>query len=160
MKRQAEREYLLRETTQRIRQSLDLATIFNTAAEEIRPLINADRVGIFKFDPDSNFNDGEFVSESVVAGFKSALAAKIHDHCFGDQYAIYYQQGRIQVVNDIDNAELKDCHRDVLAQFQIRANLVVPLLQGANLWGLLCIHQCSTPRHWETFEIELIQQIA
>ena len=160
IKQQAEREYLLRETTQRIRQSLNLTAIFNTAVEEIRQLINVDRVGIFKFDPDSNFNDGEFVSESVVVGFKSALAAKIHDHCFGDQYAIYYQQGRIQVVDNIDNAGLLDCHHDVLAQFQIRANLVVPLLQGKNLWGLLCIHQCSAPRHWETFEIELVQQIA
>ncbi|MDD1416001.1 GAF domain-containing protein, partial [Dolichospermum sp. ST_con] len=160
IKQQAEREYLLRQTTQRIRQSLDLVTIFNTATEEIRQLINVDRVGIFKFDPDSNFNDGEFVSESVVAGFKSALETKIHDHCFGEQYAIYYQQGRIQVVDDIDNAGLIDCHHDVLAQFQIRANLVVPLLQRENLWGLLCIHQCSALHHWETFEIELVQQIA
>ncbi|MBD2295689.1 GAF domain-containing protein [Anabaena sphaerica FACHB-251] len=157
---QAQREHLLRETTQRIRQSLDLATIFNTAAEEIRQLINADRVGIFKFDPDSNFNHGEFVSESVVTGFKSALENKINDHCFGEQYAAYYQQGRMQVVADIENGGLSECHRSILAQFQVRANLIVPLLQGKKLWGLLCIHQCSAPRHWETFEIELVQQIA
>lgn len=160
IQQQAEREHLLRETTQRIRQSLDLATIFNTATQEIRQLINADRVGIFRFDPDSNFNDGEIVSESVVAGFISALATKIHDHCFGEQYALYYQQGRIQVVDDIDNTGLIDCHREVLVQFQVRANLVVPLLQGENLWGLLCIHQCSQTRHWQEFEIELVKQIA
>ena len=160
IKQQAQREYLLRETTQRIRQSLDLSTIFNTASAEIRQLINADRVGIFKFDPDSNFHYGEFVSESVVAGFKSALAAKVQDDCFGEQYAPYYQQGRIQVVDDIDNAGLTDCHRDILAQFQIRANLTVPLLHGENLWGLLCIHQCSVPRHWQDFEVELVQQLA
>jgi PAS domain S-box-containing protein len=160
IKQQAEREHLLLETTQRIRESLDLATIFNTATQEIRQLINADRVGIFKFDPDSNFNDGEFVSESVVTGFNSVLEAKIHDHCFGEQYAPYYQQGRIQIVDDIYNAGLTDCHRDVLAQFQVRANLTVPLLQGKNLWGLLCIHQCSETRHWQEFEIELVKQIA
>jgi PAS domain S-box-containing protein len=160
IKQQAEREHLLLQTTQRIRQSLDLSSIFNTATQEIRQLINADRVGIFKLDPDSNFNDGEFVSESVVAGFTSALGVKIHDHCFGEQYAAYYQQGRIQVIDNIDNAGLTDCHRDVLAQFQIRANLVVPLLEGENLWGLLCIHQCSQLRHWQDFEIELVQQIA
>jgi PAS domain S-box-containing protein len=160
IKQQAEREHLLLETTQRIRQSLDLATIFNTGVEETRQFINADRVAIFKFYPSSNFNDGEFVSESVATGFKSALETKIHDHCFGEQYAIYYQQGRIQVIDDIDNAGLTDCHHDVLAQFQIRANLVVPLIQGELLWGLLCIHQCSAPRHWESFEIELVQQIA
>ena len=160
IQQQAEREHLLLETTQRIRQSLDLATIFNTATEEIRQLINVDRVGILRFDPDSNCQDGEFVSESVIAGVKSALAAKINDHCFGEEYAVYYQQGRIQVVDNIDNAGLRDCHREVLEQFQVKANLVVPLLQGENLWGLLCIHQCSVPRHWEDFEIELVQQIA
>ncbi|WP_071190003.1 PAS domain S-box protein [Trichormus sp. NMC-1] len=160
IKQQAEREHLLLQTTQRIRQYLDLSSIFNTATQEIRQLINADRVGIFKFAPHSNFNDGEFVSESVVGGFKSALKIKIHDHCFGEQYAAYYHLGKMHVVDDINNAGLTDCHRDVLAQFQIRANLVVTLLEGENLWGLLCIHQCSQPRDWQDFEIELVQQIA
>lgn len=160
IKQQAEREYLLRETTQRIRQSLDLRTIFNTAAEEIRQLINADRVGIFKFDTDSNFNYGEFVSESVVSGFISALENKVHDQCFGERFSPDYAAGRMQIVDDIDNAGLADCHRDILARFQVRANLVVPLIQGKTLWGLLCIHQCSQPRHWQDFEIELVQQIA
>ncbi|MFN7658605.1 MAG: GAF domain-containing protein, partial [Dolichospermum sp.] len=42
----------------------------------------------------------------------------------------------------------------------MKANLVVPLIEGKNLWGLLCIHQCSQTRHWQDFEIELVQQIA
>lgn len=160
IKQQAEREHLLWETTQRIRQSLDLRTIFNTAAAEIRQLINADRVGIFKFDPDSNFTYGEFVSESVVSGFISALENKVHDQCFGERFSPNYAAGKMQIVDDIDNAGLTDCHRDILAQFQVRANLIVPLIQGKTLWGLLCIHQCSQPRHWEDFEIELVQQVA
>ncbi len=53
-----------------------------------------------------------------------------------------------------------DCHRDVLAQFQVRANLVIPLLCGNNLWGLVCIHQCAHTRQWQEHEIDLIQQIA
>ncbi|MEE3717068.1 GAF domain-containing protein [Tumidithrix elongata RA019] len=160
LQEQAQREALLREITQRIRQSLDLSAIFDTACQEIRQFMHTDLVGIFKFHPDSNFNDGEFVAESVLEGFDSVLAIKIHDHCFGEQYAIHYQQGKIQAVDDIYNAGLLDCHRDVLAQFQIRANLIVPLLNGEDLWGLLCIHQCSDSRHWKKFEIEFIQQIA
>lgn len=160
IKQQAEREHLLRETTQRIRQSLDLDTIFNTAAAEIRQLMNADRVGIFKFDPSSNFNYGEFVSESVVPGFISALEMKVHDQCFGERFSQDYAAGKMQIVNDIDNAGLADCHHAILARFQVKANLVVPLIEGKNLWGLLCIHQCSQTRHWQDFEIELVQQIA
>ncbi|BBC22389.1 GAF domain-containing protein [Pseudanabaena sp. ABRG5-3] len=157
---QANREALLRGITQRIRQSLDLPIIFDTACQEIRQLLQCDRVGIFKFYPESNFDDGEFVAETVGDGFSSAMAVHIHDHCFGENYAAAYAQGRMQVVNDIDNAGLADCHRDVLAQFQVRANLVIPLLCDNNLWGLLCIHQCAHTRQWQEHEIDLIQQIA
>ncbi|CAN1212455.1 histidine kinase [Tumidithrix helvetica PCC 7403] len=160
LKEQAQREALLREITQRISQAIDLSAIFDTACHEIRQFMHTDRVGIFKFYPDSNFDDGEFVAESVLEGFDSVLAIKVRDRCFGERYVAQYQQGRIQAIDDIYNAELLDCHRDVLAQFQIRANLIVPLLNGEELWGLLCIHQCSDSRHWKKFEIKFIQQIA
>jgi PAS domain S-box-containing protein len=157
---QAERAILLKEITQRIRQSLDLQTIFDTACQEIRDLIQADRVGIFKFDPASNFDDGEFVAESVESTFSSALAIRVKDHCFGENYAALYAKGRSYVVNDIYQNSDRACHTNILAQFQVRANLVMPLLCGDNLWGLLCIHQCAAPRNWQQSDIDLTQQIA
>jgi len=160
LRQQYDRALLIAEISNRIRLHLDLPTVFESATEEIRKFIRADRVGIFKFYPESNFNDGEFVAESVVDGFSSAMEVHIHDHCFGENYAAAYVQGRMQVVNDIDNAGLTDCHRDILAQFQVRANLVIPLLCGNNLWGLLCIHQCALTREWHEHEINLVQQIA
>ena len=160
IRQQAGRESLLHDLMQRIRQSLDLPTIFDVATLEIRQFLQADRVGIFKFAPESNFNDGEFVAESVVPEFDSVVAAKFHDDCFGDQYAQSYHYGKFQAVDDIYNAGLHQCHIDILSVFQIRANLVVPLLSGTNLWGLLCIHQCTSPRHWETEEISLVQQFS
>ncbi len=156
MRQQAQRETLLREITQRIRQSLDLQTIFNTACAEIRACLQTDRVGIFKFYSD----DGEFVAESVVHGIPSAVAIRIHDHCFGENYANLYAQGRYYVVDDIYHNGLETCHTDILAQFQVRANLVMPLVCNQELWGLLCIHQCDAPRHWHQTEIDLVQQLA
>jgi light-regulated signal transduction histidine kinase (bacteriophytochrome) len=144
----------------RLRERLDLETIFHATATEVRQLLTADRVGMFRFYPNSGADDGEFVSEDVDPAFGSAMAKKIHDHCFGDQFAVHYQQGRIQVVTDIYNSGLSDCHIQILAQFQVRANLVVPLLQGQKLWGLLCIHQCRAPRVWQATEIEFVKQIA
>ena len=159
VRQQSERESLLLKITRRIRQSFDLEEIFADVVTEIRLFLNSDRVGIFKFDPNSNFNDGEFVAESVLPEFTSALAVKVHDHCFGDQYAAFYEQGRIQNVSDIYNANLTDCHIKVLSQFQIRANLVLPLNNANQLWGLVCIHQCDSPRIWQAIEIDLLQQI-
>ncbi len=144
----------------RLRESIDLETIFQATATEVRQLLKADRVGMFRFYSESGWNDGEFVSEDVDPAFASAMRQKIHDHCFGDQFAVHYHQGRVQAVTDIYNYGLSDCHIQILSQFQVRANLVVPLLQGENLWGLLCIHQCSAPRVWQTIEIEFVSQIA
>lgn len=144
----------------RLREPLELEAIFAATAIEVRQLLKADRVGMFRFYPDSGWNDGEFVSEDVDEAFVSAKAQKLHDHCFGDRFAIHYQQGRVQSVADIHNAGLSDCHIQILAQFQVRANLVVPLLQGTKLWGLLCIHQCSAPRTWQQLEIDFVNQIA
>jgi light-regulated signal transduction histidine kinase (bacteriophytochrome) len=144
----------------RLRSPLDLSVIFRETAIEVRQLLKADRVGMFRFDPASGWNDGEFVSEDVDAAFSSAMEQKIHDHCFGDQFAVHYQMGKAQVVADIHNAGLSDCHIKILSQFQVRANLIVPLLQGENLWGLLCIHQCAAPRQWHETEVEFVIQIA
>jgi light-regulated signal transduction histidine kinase (bacteriophytochrome) len=155
-----DRQQALFEVITRLRSPLDLATIFRDTAIEVRQLLKVDRVGMFRFDPKSGWNDGEFVSEDVDPAFPSAMAQKIHDHCFGDQFAVHYQMGKVQNVADIENAGLSDCHIDILSQFQVRANLVVPLLQDDNLWGLLCIHQCSAPRQWQETEIEFVSQIA
>ena len=160
LQRLTEQQQALAEVISKIRSSLELDTIFKLAATEVRQLLTVDRVGIFRFYPDSSFNDGEFVSEAVLPPYPSALTIHIHDHCFGEQFAVPYQKGQIQAIADILTAGLADCHATVLARFQIRANLIVPLLKGDGLWGLLCIHQCSGPRHWQPSEIEFVSQIA
>ncbi len=144
----------------KIRESLDLGHIFAATSLEVRDFLNADRVGIFRFDPDSSYDLGEFVSEDVNPLYPSTLAQKIEDHCFGDRFAAYYNLGRIQAVTDIYAAGLSDCHIAILTKFEVRANLIVPLRLKDNLWGLLCIHQCANPRQWQDWEIEFAKQIA
>ncbi|PZV14624.1 MAG: hypothetical protein DCF22_08485 [Leptolyngbya sp.] len=158
--RLSEQQVALSEVISKIRSPLDLDTIFKLAATEVRQLLQVDRVGIFRFYPESGYDDGEFVSEDVLPPYDSALKIRIHDHCFGDRYAARYASGQIQAVDDIFNAGLSDCHIAVLSQFQIRANLIIPLRRGEALWGLLCIHQCSAPRLWQAAEIEFVKQIA
>lgn len=157
---QIQQQQALTSVVDRIRSSLKLDDIFNTTATEIRQLLNADRVGVFRFIPGSRCDEGEFVAEDVAAEFPSAMANRVNDHCFGSQYATYYTQGRVQAVADIYNAGLSDCHIQVLEQFQVRANLIIPVLKNQELWGLLCVHQCSHPRRWQLAEIEFVRQIA
>ena len=156
-----ERQQTLAGVISKIRESLDLNHIFTATTQEVRRLMNADRVGIFRFDSDSNCTTGEFVSEDVLQGYTSALATKITDPCFSSgEYDLYYQHGKIQAITDIYQTEFHNCHIEVLEQFQVRANLVLPLRIKDSLWGLLCIHQCSGPREWQHSEIEFLAQVA
>ncbi|MBD2301011.1 GAF domain-containing protein [Nostoc sp. FACHB-87] len=156
---QAEQQKTLTSVITRIRKSLDLETIFQTTVTEVRQMLQADRVAIFKFDLQKDW-EGEFISEDVTAGWESVVAAKVYDYCFGEQFAVHYQQGRVQAVADIYDAGLSPCHTKILGNFQVRANLIVPLLKQGKLWGLLCVHQCDKPRNWQPSEIEFVSQIA
>ncbi|WYL92807.1 MAG: GAF domain-containing protein [Gloeotrichia echinulata IR180] len=69
-------------------------------------------------------------------------------------------QGRVNIIADIYQANFPACYIEILEKFQVRANLIAPLLKAGELWGLLCIHQCDAPRHWQTSETEFISQIA
>ena len=151
---------LLGEITQKIRNSLQAEEIFQTTVTQIRAILQADRVAIYRFEPHSGYAEGRFVAEDVDSRFQSGLEIKTLDRCFGDNYAPRYQLGRIQVLDDIYAAGLSDCHLSVLERFQVRANLIIPLLKNEHLWGLLCIHQCAQPRHWQPAEIEFVQEVA
>ena len=71
-----------------------------------------------------------------------------------------YRLGRIWIASDIYEQNLPDCHTNMLSQFQVRANLVVPLIKNSQLWGLFCIHQCSGPRQWQAVETAFVQRVA
>lgn len=154
---QTERERLIAEIAQRIHQSLDLEEILNTIVEGVRQFFQTDRVIVYRFQPDGS---GVVVMESVNAGWMPTLGRVITDSWFSQSYVTDYKQGRVSAIDDIYTAGLSQCHIDLLAQFQVRANLVVPILQGEKLWGLLVAQQCSKPRHWTLLEISLLNQLA
>ncbi|MBD0385978.1 MAG: GAF domain-containing protein [Nostoc sp. C3-bin3] len=157
--RQNEQQKALSGVIARIRESLDIDVIFKITVTEVRQLLKNDRVSVFRFYPDLAW-EGEFIYEDVAAEWDSALAAKLRDHCFSEEFAELYQQGRIRAIADIYQVNASDCYIQILERFQVRANITVPLIKGKDLWGLLCIHQCSSPRQWEASEIEFVQLIA
>ncbi|NEQ49309.1 MAG: GAF domain-containing sensor histidine kinase [Leptolyngbya sp. SIO3F4] len=157
---QLTRERALNNVITKIRDFLDLELTIQTTVVEVRQLLNADRVGVLRLDPSYGWDEGTFVAESVLPRFDSVLAARVRDHCFGRNYAKHYCRGKVQALDDVDSSGLAPCYLKVLQQFQVKANLLAPLVVQDKLWGLLCIHQCFGPRHWESTDIEFARQIA
>lgn len=157
LRQQTEQQRLVAEIAQRIRQSLNLEEILNTTVCEVRQFLQVDRVFIYEFEPDWG---GVVVVESADSKWKSILGSRLKDPTFAENYIQPYKGGRIQATADIYEGSLTQCYIDFLAQFQVRADLVVPILQGEKLWGLLVANHCSEPRQWQQLEIDLLKQLA
>lgn len=154
-----QQEQLISKIIDRLRKTIDLPQTLKTVVRDIREILQADRVGMYQFAPNTNYSIGEFVVEDIAPGIRSAMANQIHDHCFAEGQADNYQKGRYWVVNDVKTLELPDCLVDLLAELQVRASLVIPLLKGNKLWGLFVIHQCQEPRKWQKIEVEFVHRI-
>jgi signal transduction histidine kinase len=163
-----EQEALLRLVINQIRSSLDLTAILNTAVAGVRQVLNTDRVVIYQF---INGWEGEIKVENYRIPWPSIFGDKITDNCFPEQHGQLYKNGRVRVVDDIHKSDLDPCHLNFLDMLQVRANLVVPIIMGAEiedhqpeidgqLWGLLIAHECSNPRAWKNWEIDGLKQLA
>ncbi|MEM7065163.1 MAG: GAF domain-containing protein [Cyanobacteria bacterium P01_B01_bin.77] len=154
------REHLLTGLINNIRNSADIQPVLESTTRTIRHYLKTDRVAVFQFHPGSNHGSGEIIAENINANTISAKDIHIQDHCFGGSMAEAYRQGRFWAAADIYEQGLLPCHIDILSQFQVRANLVVPLLKKDQLWGLFCIHNCVGPRQWTQTEIAFVQRVA
>ncbi|WP_088892119.1 hybrid sensor histidine kinase/response regulator [Leptolyngbya ohadii] len=161
-----ERERIVNQIAQQIRQSLNLEEVLQTTVSEVRRFLQTDRVFMYRLNPDFS---GVVAVESVGEGWRSVLHAQVEDSYFVSTQGENYRRGRIQAVDDIYTAGLTPCHVELLEQFQVRANLAVPILQTdtrqrpvqeSRLWGLLVANHCAAPRPWQPLEIDLLQQLS
>jgi len=142
----------------KVRECLDLESLFQTTTEEVQNLLKTDRVAIYRFLPHSSWQEGEFVSEAVRLPWSSVLGRKIQDHCFAQSYN--QEQGHSWVIRDLEALPLQECHRQMLKSLELRANVVVPLVVGKELWGLLTVHQCDAPRDWQADELAFVEHLS
>src|SRR5579883_1509136 len=158
-RRETEAEYtqVSMHITRCIWKSLNEEDVLKTTVEEMRKALKADRVGVFRFNPNW---DGTFVAESVASGVPKVLWTTIADPCFTAKYVEQYRKGRIRVINNIYQAELNDCHIGLLERFAVKSNMVAPIFKNDQLFGLLIAHQCSEPRDWQQPEINLFTNIS
>lgn len=154
---QVERERVMVAIAQRIRESLDLETILNTTVTEVRQLLQADRVLVYRVWENGT---GSTVTEAVLPGRMATLGHTFPEEVFPREYQQLYSHGRVRAIADVTTAKIAPCLVEFLQQFEVRAKLVVPILQGTGLWGLLIAHQCNLPREWQPHDLELLQQLA
>ncbi|MDE5107726.1 MAG: EAL domain-containing protein [Trichodesmium sp. St17_bin3_1_1] len=163
-----QKEHLLGIILNRIHQSLNLEEILEIIVDSVRDLLECDRVMIYRFLSEM---DGIVEKESVGVDCSPILGQIITDPCFPNQDIIErFKQGYISIIDDVESPKVKECHRDLLRKFQVKANMVLPILTNKQeteeqvseitLWGLLIAHNCRQKREWQISEINLLNRLA
>ncbi len=157
LQRQNLRSQLFADITLKIRQSLEINEILQTTVTEVQELVQADRVLIYRLWSDGS---GSVVTEAVLPGWPIILKQNFPVEVFPEEYRQLYRQGRIRAIENVENDDVLSCLAQFLQQWGAKAKLVVPIIFKEELWGLLIVHQCSSPREWTSFEVELLRQLA
>jgi PAS domain S-box-containing protein len=133
--------------------------------------LQADRVLIYQIFPDGT---GRAITESVLPNYPKILDLEFPEEVFPTEYQQLYARGRVRAIADVSARQegLSECLIEFVHQFNIKAKMIVPILQNLNshqqnkisspnqLWGLLIAHHCDRPYKWLDFELELMQQLA
>lgn len=154
-----EREKTVSKIVDRIRRTPEVNAVFDNTTQEVRNILEADRVALYKFYEDWS---GEFVAESVASGWKHLVGteeAKVKDTYLKDNEGGRYALGQNHVVPDIYKEGFDECHVELLESFQARSYILVPVFQDDTLWGILGVYQNSGPRQWQDSEVQLAQQV-
>ena len=148
---------VIKQVADQIRSNLDYKLTLQTLVQEVRKLLKTDRVVIYKIVGES---EGEIVVEDADSNLRPLIGMRTPMECFPEESARLYLRGRVRAINNTASADLTLCHRQFLQNLQIRANLIVPIKMGDELWGLIIAHECFAPRNWQDEEIDLLQHLA
>ncbi|MCU0541610.1 MAG: PAS domain S-box protein [Oscillatoriaceae cyanobacterium Prado104] len=185
----AQQEKAIATVIGRMRQTLDINTIFSVTTAEMRQVMECDRTAVYQFNPDWS---GQFVAESVAYGWTPLIArsednfeenagetqftnypvcnvittmargcpAPIADSFIREtKGGIYSKDINYRVSSDIYRSNFTLCYINLLETFQARAYIIVPIYCCGKLWGLLACYQNSHSRHWAQGEINTVVQI-
>lgn len=154
-----ERDRLLGTLALHIRQTLDINDILNTTVDEVRQLLQASRVFIGRFDASGQ---GTVVAESVQPDYASLMGEPLDEDVYQDICRIF-KHLPVVAIDDTEHLDyfpglsfLDEC----VQRYQVKAALGVPILVNNALYGVLVAHHCDTPRPWQSFEKELLEQLA
>ncbi len=184
LRQTAERERAAAQVFQRMRETLELETIFRATTEELRQAIECDRTLVYQFNADWS---GQVIAESVgdrwnaiipvpIARSELSQVAVDQTNCIikrlngtevliRDTYlqenagGLYRQKTNYCCVTDVNQQGFNACYLELLESLQARAYITVPIFCGNQLWGLLAAYQNAKPRYWQLAEIQMVSKI-
>ncbi len=136
-----------------LNQANQVENILNLIVEKVQQIIKVDRAFICRFYPEGT---GKIIAAALTPHSQHILRKDIKN-----TYLVKnFNQGKIEIITDIEQANLIKSYKNFLQNFQVKANITVPIFQEKNLWGIFSVQECAQPRQWQEWEINFLQKLA
>ncbi|MCP2728099.1 methyl-accepting chemotaxis protein [Limnofasciculus baicalensis] len=134
-----------------------LQDIFDVAVVGGKRIFNADRVIIYRLNPDGS---GDVAAESVNSGRPHALNGNIKHPPLSQQLLSAHSDRGIVAINDISAADLSVEHLKFMERLDVKASIDVLILERGQPFGLLSVHRCGNSPDWQPNEIDFLKRLA
>ncbi|MFN3927258.1 MAG: PAS domain S-box protein [Pseudanabaenaceae cyanobacterium] len=160
---QLEKNETLLNITAKIRSSVRLGEILQATVDELRQVLNADRVLIYNF---LELEQGGIILAEAV-NEEQNVQRLIYQEYPAEVFPIdchhRFLRGKVSVIYDRDNSPTTSpCLKEFMRSLNVASSITLGIVQSdynsAYLWGALIIHS-QTPRQWEAWQIELVEQL-
>lgn len=146
----------------KVRETLDLSQILDSAVKNIREFLSADRVLICRYRVDGS---QAIAAESVSSAFLSCrhqrgfIPACLQVYGVGDLIP-----GKVMAIDNTQEAGLEGADSKLLDQYQVQGQMVAPIFEQSSdtsvLWGVMLAQQCSGLRRWSTLDVRAMEQLS
>jgi PAS domain S-box-containing protein len=158
LEQQVQRERLLKQITDEIRQSLEPQKIFETSANRIGEAFGVDRCFLHTYEVEpiehlpivAEYLSGDIAS---IQGVLGPIAGNPHIHQL-------LQQDTAIIIDDVFTDPLVSSSREVSQQIGLKSILAIRTSYQGKANGLICLHQCNHQRHWITEDSALLEAVA
>ena len=157
LRQQTQREQLLNQIANQIRNSLELDIILETAVQEIHHLMQPDWCAFMWYRPNSQYPMWDTVCEAK----NSALPSLIGSYAVEEQSSPMVQQVlRLEILRIDDMSTVDDLEvREIYQAFGINSVLSLPLQTATGDIGVISCYQAGEARIWHDSEVELMQAV-
>lgn len=151
----ANREALLTDIAEHIQRSAPLCQTFQATVQRLLPLFRVDRALLYRIE---NWTSVELFAQATTPDWPLSPADEQRITWVMNSLQDW-EEGSYYPVADVDQDDVTAAEQRLLHQLQVKSQLVMPIFTDDALWGLLVLHQCSTPRHWRSANIALLQKV-
>jgi diguanylate cyclase (GGDEF)-like protein/PAS domain S-box-containing protein len=142
---------LLAQITQKIHASLELDQILQTTVDEVRQFLLAEKIQINRVEESETLT---LLVESRLVD--SPLSCDISEPKQVPE--ILFQNNLLRLASG--ESITQNFTESLPDRPKACSILMIPITSEAELWGLLCIENCSLARQWNSTEINLLERVA